>query len=202
MVFGTASEWLQTIFGGDAPGMPLTWWQIVARGFVIYVGGLTLIRLGKSRLLARSTPLDMILAFILGSVLSRGITGSAAISGTLVATGALIVVHWTFTALACRFHWFGRLFKGNSYVLVSEGVTVLENLRRSHISEHDLEESLRLNANINRLDEVELAMKERSGEIGIVKRTLAPQVIDVNVADGVQTVRIALVPVDHGRERR
>ena len=97
MVFGTASGWLQTIFGGDAPGLPLTWWQIV--------------------------------------------------------------------------------------------------------SEHDLEESLRLNANINSLDEVELAMKERSGEIGIVKRTLAPQVIDVNVADGVQTVRIALVPVDHRHER-
>src|SRR5438045_1043868 len=145
------SEWLvhllRTTFGGDIPDAPLAWTQIAARGAVIYVAGLLLVRLGKSRLLGRSTPLDIILAFVLGSVLSRGINGSAALSGSVVAAATLISLHWIFTELACSSHWWGRLIKGNSHVLVENGKILWKNMRRSHISQNDLDEELRLNAN-------------------------------------------------------
>src|SRR5262245_50810177 len=138
------SDSVNSLFGGDAPAAPLAWGQIAARGALIYLAGLILVRLGKSRLLSRATALDVILAFILGSVLSRGITGSAALSGTIVATGTLIALHWVFTALTYRFHWLGRLVKGNSQVLIADGQINWDAMRRSHISEHDLREELRL----------------------------------------------------------
>jgi len=48
-------------------------------------------------------------------------------------------------------------------------------MRRSHISEHDLLEELRLNANIDDLNRVERAYKERSGEIGVVVKSAEPR---------------------------
>jgi len=66
----------------------------------VYVIGVAIVRLGKSRLIGRSTSLDVILGFILGSLLSRGITGHASISGTAVRSAALVAMHWWFTAVA------------------------------------------------------------------------------------------------------
>ena len=43
-------------------------------------------------------------------------------------------------------HGFGRLIKGEAQVLVQNGKLNRENMRRNHISEHDLEEDMRLSA--------------------------------------------------------
>ncbi|HEY2148964.1 MAG TPA: YetF domain-containing protein [Pirellulales bacterium] len=191
------SDWLQRlggvleqIFGGDKPHPDLAFYQIAARAIVVYLIGLIIVRIGKSRIVARITAIDIINAFILGSLLSRGITGSASISGTSVATAAIVACHWLLTALSCRWHWFGTLLKGR-YIrpLVKDGKMQLDNLRRSHISEHDLMEELRLRG-VEDLDQVAHAYKERNGEISVI--TKKPQVIDVPVRDGVQTIRIEL----------
>lgn len=192
-----SSDWLQRIggvleqiFGGDSPEQPLLLYQIAARAVAVYLIGLIIVRIGKSRVVARITAIDIINAFILGSLLSRGITGSASISGTSMATAAIVACHWLLTALACRWHWFGTMLKGR-YIrpLVKDGKMQLDNLQRSHISEHDLMEELRLRG-VEDLDQVAHAYKERNGEVSVI--TKKPQVIDVPVRDGVQTIRIEL----------
>jgi uncharacterized membrane protein YcaP (DUF421 family) len=180
------------LFGNDAPRGPLEWRQIVARAAAVYVAGLVIIRVGKSRLLSRATPLDVILAFILGSVLSRGINGSAALSGTIVAATTLVFMHWIFTALACRSHRLGNLIKGQPRLVISNGQLQWDNMRRSHITEHDLREELRLNANIEDFNDVKAAYKERSGEVGVVRRQSEPKIVEIAVEAGVQTVRVIL----------
>lgn len=180
-----------SLFGGDAAQSSLTWGQLAARAAIIYVAGLLLVRLGKSRMLGRASPLDVILAFILGSMLSRAITGTAAISDTIIATGSLVLLHYGLTWLACRFHAVGWLIKGSPHVLVQDGQINWPNMRRSHISEADLREEMRLNANVSDLATVELAVKERSGQVGVVRKPLSTE-IEVAVQDGVQTIRIIL----------
>jgi uncharacterized membrane protein YcaP (DUF421 family) len=192
-----SSDWLQRIggvseqiFGGDTPQPHLRLYQIAARAIVVYLIGLIIVRIGKSRVVARITAIDIINAFILGSLLSRGITGSASISGTSMATAAIVACHWLLTALACRWHWLGTLLKGR-YIrpLVNDGKMEFDNLRRSHISEHDLMEAVRLRG-VEDLDQIEHAYKERNGEISVI--TKKPKLIDVPVRDGVQIIRIEL----------
>jgi uncharacterized membrane protein YcaP (DUF421 family) len=182
---------LADIFGSDVPRQPLELHQVAARAALVYIIGLAIVRVGKSRLIGRVTSLDVILGFILGSLLSRGITGSASVSGTTVASAALVATHWVFTFLASRSHAFGTLVKGRAIVVVKEGELIRENMRRSHISEHDLEEELRLQG-IDSLQEVRLAHKERNGEVSFLIRKPEPRIIDVAVSGGVQTVRIQL----------
>lgn len=183
------------LFGGDTPHHPLTFWQIAARSLLVYAAGIAVVRFGKSRLLTRVTPLDLILGYVLGSLLSRGITGSASLSGTAVATATLVAIHWLLTALSCRYHVLGNLIKGHARQIVRDGEVLWDNMRRSHISQHDLVEELRLNANLDDVTKVASAYKERSGEIGIVvARQTEPKVVDLGIHDGVHTLRIVIAP--------
>ena len=169
----TAEKILREIFGGDVPEDPLAYHQVAARAAVVFILGLAIVRIGKSRLISRVTPLDVILGFILGSLLSRGITGGASISGTLIASATIVFVHWLFTAIACRWHAFGDLIKGHAYLLIKDGEVNQRAMLHSHISQHDLEEALRL-AGLESVEEVHLAHKERNGEISFIKRKGPP----------------------------
>jgi uncharacterized membrane protein YcaP (DUF421 family) len=182
---------VEVVFGGDMPIEPLTLCQIAARAVVVYLGGLIVVRIGKSRLISRTTSLDVILGFILGSLLSRGITGHSSLTGTLLASVVIVAVHWVLTYIACRSHGFGTLFKGNSQLIVENGHMLTAKMRHSHISDHDLIEQMRLRG-VDDLHRVRAAYKERNGEISVLTREPPPRVVDVAVEAGVQTVRIAL----------
>src|SRR6266568_3862365 len=109
---------LHFVFGGDfsPPDDGLKLYQVIARAVLIYIVGLTIVRIGKSRVIGRITPLDVILVFMLGSLLARGITGHASLSGTAASSAVLVAMHWLFTRMACRSHWFGDLVKGRAHL--------------------------------------------------------------------------------------
>jgi uncharacterized membrane protein YcaP (DUF421 family) len=158
----------------------------------MYLVGLLVVRLGKHRLLGHSTALDIILGFTLGSLLSRGINGTATLSSCVVACVFLVLIHWLFSVLAWRFDWFGWLIKGESLPLARDGKLMETNMRRATISHKDLELEVRLNGNIEDYREAKAIYLERNGEITVVKGGREPRVIEVKVEDGVQTVRIQL----------
>jgi uncharacterized membrane protein YcaP (DUF421 family) len=160
---------LNQTFGGDVPREPLALYQVAARAALVYLVGLTVVRIGKSRGIGRLTSLDIILGFILGSLLSRGITGHASLSATAVGSVALVATHWLITFLACRSHRLGILIKGRSTLVVVDGKMQRDNMRRSHISEHDLDEELRLHG-VDDLQRVKRAYKERNGEISVITK--------------------------------
>jgi len=186
-----SGELLHFVFGGDFPPDPLRVHQAAARAIVVYLVGLIIVRIGKSRLIGRITALDVILGFVLGSLLSRGITGHASLSGTSASCAALVAAHWLLTLMACHWHAFGTLVKGNAYLIVQDGQPLCKNMSRSHISDHDLEEELRLHG-IDELADVRRAYKERNGEVSVLKRKPSGQILDIAVREGVQTVRLEL----------
>jgi uncharacterized membrane protein YcaP (DUF421 family) len=185
------SQALHFVFGGDFPDEPLRLHQAVTRGIFIYLVVLAIIRLGKSRSIGRLSPLDVLLGFILGSLVSRGITGHASLSGTAAASAGLVVVHWVLTRLACQWHWFGDMVKGHSDKIVENGQPLFDNMLHHHISTHDLDEFIR-NKGIDDLSKVRVAYKERNGEVSVLPKKEPPAILEVAVQSGVQTIRIKL----------
>jgi uncharacterized membrane protein YcaP (DUF421 family) len=181
-------EWT---FGGDVPHDPLRLHQIAMRAVAVYVLGLFVVRIGKSRLISRAAALDVILGFILGSLLSRGITGHASISGTFVASAVLVAMHSLFTAIGFQWHALGSMIKGHVRLVIEDGRPVEANLRRSHISNEDLLGELRLQG-VETCADVQRAFKERNGEVSVIKRREPVQVLDIAVEPGVQTVRLQI----------
>jgi uncharacterized membrane protein YcaP (DUF421 family) len=160
---------LEFVFGGDVPKQPLLLHQCAARAVVVYLIGIALLRIGKSRIISRVTTVDVLLGFILGSLLSRGITGHASLSGTAASSAAIVAAHYLVTLSTIHGGWWETFIKGHSRTIVENGQLVDDNLRKSNLSQEDLLEELRLSG-VDSLEKVKAARKERNGEISVIKR--------------------------------
>jgi uncharacterized membrane protein YcaP (DUF421 family) len=159
------------------------------RAAVVYLVTLLVVRLAKKRFMGRATAFDVILGIMLGSVVSRAITGNAPLVPALTAAAVLIVMHWTLSGIALRWHGFGHAIKGHSVTLVRNGQADKHAMRRVHMTENDLWEDLRTKG-VSNLDRVAEARLERSGQLSVINAKSEPRVVDVRVVDGVQTIRI------------
>src|SRR3954471_11695883 len=119
---------------GKEPGMG----QMALRAVVVHVVTVLMVRLGKKRFMGQSTAFDVTLGIILGSIVSRAITGNAPFFPAMAAAAVLLAMHWLFSALAFRSHRFGEAVKGKSRLLVRDGAIDRQALRRAHMSERDL----------------------------------------------------------------
>jgi uncharacterized membrane protein YcaP (DUF421 family) len=127
-----------------------------------------MLRVGNKRFLSKMSAFDAIVGFILASMLARAVNGSASFWPTLGGGFVLIGIHQLLAFLAVRSHWFERLVKGSAENLVHGGRVNRKLMRKLQISESDLLEEARLNAQVNKLDQIKTANLERSGEISVV----------------------------------
>ncbi len=165
--------------------------QMALRAAVVYVVTVAIVRLAKKRFMGRATAFDVILGIMLGSIVSRGVTGNAPFFGALAASTVLLLMHWLFSAIALHWHGFGWLVKGRSVVLVRDAAVDEKVLRKVHVTEKDLWEDLRTKG-ISDLKQVAEARLERSGQLSVIKAKQEPKVAYVSVAEGVQKVRIEI----------
>ena len=165
---------------------------ICLRAASVYVAGWAILRLGGNRFLGQQTVFDIVLAFVLGSTLSRAVNGTAPLLVTLAAAGLLVALHHLFAWVSWRSHRWGKILKGHPRILVQDGRPLVDVLARLRISAGDLEEALRLNAHLERPEQVEEARFERNGQISVIPNRQGPRVLEVRVQEGVQTVRIEL----------
>jgi uncharacterized membrane protein YcaP (DUF421 family) len=162
-------EFAGPLLGLGAEPQDLTFSQISLRAVIIFLVALLMVRLSSKRSLAEKTAFDAVLLVILAAVLSRAINGSAAFFGSIGGGFVLVFVHRSFSWLACRSHAFGKVIKGSPAVIIEDGKLDLRMMRRNHISKHDLEEDLRLDAKVEDISQIRRARLERSGEISFVK---------------------------------
>jgi uncharacterized membrane protein YcaP (DUF421 family) len=160
----------ETLLGLTVEPRNLTFIQISLRGIIVFLATLAMVRLGHKRSLSHKTPFDAVLLVILASVLSRAINGSAAFFATIGGGLVLVLLHRLFAYLAFCSHGFGILVKGRPDIIVRDGECDFEMMRRNHVSTHDLEEDMRLNAHLDDLSKVRLARIERSGDISFLKK--------------------------------
>jgi uncharacterized membrane protein YcaP (DUF421 family) len=165
----TFSELLHTLLGIGTEPKALTFLQVSMRGVIVFVATLIMVRLGSKRSLAEKTAFDAVFIVIIGSMLARAINGSEAFFPTLGAGFVLVLLHRLFGMAAYYSHAFGILVKGKPVVLVQDGGLQRKNMLREHISEHDLEEDMRLHAETEDLSKIQVARLERSGDISFIK---------------------------------
>jgi uncharacterized membrane protein YcaP (DUF421 family) len=165
--------------------------QMGLRAVVVYAVTVVVVRLGKKRFMGQATAFDVILGIMLGSTASRAITGTSPFFPALAAAAVLVAMHWLLSGLALRLPGFGTAFKGHERLLVRDGEIDWATMRRAHMSEHDLWEDLR-SKGISRLEQIAEGRLERSGKLSVIQAKREPKVVEIGVADGVQTVRLEL----------
>ena len=152
--------------------------QLCLRAFVVFATMHMMIRIAGRRFMAQKNSRDVVLAFLLASMLARAINGSAAFWAN-IALGFILSFGYRLIAWLLRaFPKFGAPLKGQAINVVIDGKVETAVLRRHHVSQHDLEEDLRLTGNVGKTEEVKPARLERSGDISVEK---LPQIIRLPV---------------------
>jgi uncharacterized membrane protein YcaP (DUF421 family) len=171
----TFSELLHTLLGIGTEPKDLTFLQVSVRGVIVFIATLVMVRLSSKRSLAEKTAFDAVLVVILGSMLARAINGSEAFFPTLGTGFVLVLLHRFFGMAAYYSHAFGILVKGKPVVLVQDGKLQQKNMLWEHISNHDVEEDMRLEAKTENLSKIQVARLERSGDISFIKANSVKQ---------------------------
>ena len=182
---------LSTLFGIAEDSVDFDFWQVAARATLVYLAALVFVRLASKRFMGRNSAFDLLLGVMLGSVLSRGITGQISLLNCVAASGTLLLVHWILGAVAARFGRFGAWIKGRRRILIEDGKVDFDAMVKSHFGKEDLAEALRTHGLISP-EEVRVASLERSGKVSVVPEEGSPEIVEVRVEDGVQTVRIEI----------
>lgn len=156
---------IDTIFG---PTGNVTWAQECARAALIFAYGILLVRIAGRRVFGQWTAVDIIVAIVTGSTLSRALTGNADLFGTLAANTLLMALHWALVHASARWPALSRLVEGPPVLLGENGRIDIGLLRRHAISPASLEQALRT-AGVDTPTSARLVVLEASGKISVVK---------------------------------
>ena len=160
---------LKSLIGPGAGPKDLNSLQVSVRAIIVFAATIWIVRVGEKRFLAQRTAYDAVLAFILASMLSRAINGSAAFVATICGGFVLVLLHRALAFLARRFHSISSLVKGTSDLVIENGEIKQDAQARNDYSEGDLMEDLRREG-VAGAKEVKLAYIERNGETSVIKR--------------------------------
>lgn len=181
---------LESILGLNAD--ELNAGQMAVRAVLTFAVTVAIVRMGHKRLFGKATAFDLVVAIMVGSVMSRAITHTYGLFAVWLAGLVLIVLHGLMAALAYRFHRFGPVVKGRPSLLVEDGKVHQDAMRAGHVSRFDLDQAIREAGDEPDPSQVRLAYLERDGSISVVPRKGQPRILEVAVENNVQVVRIAL----------
>jgi uncharacterized membrane protein YcaP (DUF421 family) len=166
-----AYDQLRHILGLGIEPKDLSFIQIALRGIIVFVVALLIVRVSNRRFLSKMSAFDAILGFILASMLARAVNGSASFFPTLGAGFVLVGLHALFAHLSFWSDGFGNLVKGKAEEIAKDGQLDKKTMTRAGISEKDLLEEARLHGRVSKLEEIHLAVLERSGQVSILPKS-------------------------------
>jgi uncharacterized membrane protein YcaP (DUF421 family) len=151
---------------GSGPGLSVA--QEAARAAVVFAYGMFLVRLFGRRVFGRWAALDIVVSIVVGSNLSRALTGSAPFGGTLVATGLLMLLHFLLARAAAHWPSVSRAVEGAAVELARDGRTDAAMLEHHAVTRADLAEALRAAGLSDERGAARIVL-EPSGKITVLK---------------------------------
>jgi uncharacterized membrane protein YcaP (DUF421 family) len=149
-------------------GKDLTVSQMCMRAGIVFIVALIFIRLGR-RAFGMGSAFDTVIGILLGAILSRAVVGASPFIPTMSAALLIVCMHKLFAWLSTRFHWFGKIVKGEARLIYKDGRMIKENMNKFFITENDFKETVRHNCNTNETRHIKEAYIERDGRISIIK---------------------------------
>ena len=145
----------------------LLWWQMSIRAMLILLLGVILVRLLGRRAFGQQNPLDIVVAIVIGSNLSRAMTGNAPFVSTVAATTVLLTVFWLLDHAAARWHLVSKLAKGEPVRLARDHRFDRKAMRWWAITEGDIAEAARASGKSG-IEAVKDVVLERSGRLSTI----------------------------------
>ncbi|HEX6700472.1 MAG TPA: YetF domain-containing protein [Gaiellaceae bacterium] len=145
--------------------------DIVARATVAFLFIFFVTRIVGRRELSTLEPFDLILLVVMGDIIQQGVTqNDFSVTGLLLAGSTIAVMTVLFSYLSFRVSRLRPILAGEPLILVEDGELIERNLTRQRITVGELLAEARMQQ-ITKLDQIQWAVLETSGQISFVKRS-------------------------------
>jgi uncharacterized membrane protein YcaP (DUF421 family) len=138
-----------------------------ARGLLVYVVMLVVIRVLGKRTVGNFTAFDLLVALMLGEVVDEIIYGDVTIAQGMVAIGVVALAKYLTAWVSYFDHGLNHILEGSPREVVRHGEVVRDALRSEILNEQEVHAALRLHG-IDDIKEVKSATMEVDGEISIL----------------------------------
>jgi len=159
------------IFG---EGKDLSALQMSSRGIVIFILALALIRISGRRSFGVHTPLDNIIAILLGAILSRAVVGASPFIPVIICCLIIVLLHRVFGWLIVSNQTLERFIEGDKISLFEHGSFNQKHLKRGLVCEEDVMQGVRKSALTEDMEQIDKVYLERNGDISAIKKQKAP----------------------------
>lgn len=148
---------------------PLQALGVLAATVALYCFFLVMTRIVGQRVFVKMTGFDILLTIALSSLVGRAMMGHVPTAGAaILAVCTLLALEGLFGSLSRRPSLF-RFINNEPVLLVADGAYLDDELRRTHITEHELQSRIRT-AGIRSRQDVAAIILERSGELSVYSK--------------------------------
>jgi uncharacterized membrane protein YcaP (DUF421 family) len=147
--------------------LSLPWWEFAARGLIVYVFLMVLLRITGRRQVGQLAPFDLVLLLVLSNALQNSMNGGDnSVTGGVLSAITLVGVNWLVGYVAFRSKRLARVIEGRPQVLVHNGHVYRDIMERERLTQSELEAAVR-RAGCASLDDVHFAILENNGQISV-----------------------------------
>ncbi len=145
-------------------------WELVARGAVVYVFLIVLLRLTGKRQVGQLAPFDLVLLLVLSNAVQNAMNGgdNSLLAG-MVSAVTLVGLNYLMGVATFRSKKLEALVEGRPEILIHNGKLFEDVMRKARLTHHELNVSLR-EAGCTCVEDVRSAILENSGDISVVPR--------------------------------
>src|SRR5262245_20179338 len=124
--------------------MALPWWEFLARGAIVYVFLLVLLRLSGKRQVGQLAPFDLVLLLVLSNAVQNSMNGGDnSVIGGLISAATLVALNWVIGYATFRSKWLEQFVEGKPQIIIHDGHVYRDVMNRERLTQHELEAALR-----------------------------------------------------------
>jgi len=148
----------------------IAWWEFVARGVMIYLFLIVLLRLTGKRQVGQMAPFDLVLLLVLSNAVQNSMVGGDnSVIGGMISALTLVTLNWLVALLTYKSKKAEALIEGRPELLVHGGRLFEQALTRCKLTRHELNAAFR-QAGCADVAEVHAAFLETNGNISVIPK--------------------------------
>ncbi len=147
--------------------LAVPWWELIARGLIVYAFLIGLLRLTGRRQIGQLAPFDLVLLLVLSNAVQNSMNGGDnSVLGGLISATTLVAVNWLVSYATYRNKRLARAIEGRPQVIIHNGHVYRDVMQREKLTQSELDAALR-DAGCACVDDVHFAVLENNGQISV-----------------------------------
>ncbi len=147
--------------------LAIPWWELIARGLIVYAFLIALLRLTGRRQIGQLAPFDLVLLLVLSNAVQNSMNGGDnSVLGGLISATTLVAVNWLVSYATFRNKRLARVIEGRPQIIIHNGHVYRDVMQREQLTQSELDAALR-DAGCGCVDDVHFAVLENNGQISV-----------------------------------